>query len=410
MDTNRSIAIMIFIFVFTFSTFLYAADNFIYGNKLFYPHSLKWAIDHDASLPPKIFSAPRNLLTVIRSGRINAVDGVTQSTILHQVSRAGDLASINLLLKHGAEAQVNRVNRYGAAPLHEAIQSGSPSTVNRLIQAGADVNAKLYLKENHWLTPLSMAIELHEIEMVKLLLQHGALLHEVNSGYDKSLNSEVAYSALNLLVFYGHTDLIELLLDEKRLDVHARDSRGDTALHTLALSYHLDPEIQIEIARLLIEKGINIDSRNHHYGNQEYEYLNTQTGTVETQIVKSFEATPLHRVARYGSLELLDFLILKGADVNARTRNGFTPLMLAVARNENSYIALRYKTYSLQMVRSLLKAGADSTIKAPVSMPHHIISLIWTEKYLTPASLALWQLRLDIAALIKSYRLIRFCY
>ena len=398
---------MIFLFVFAFSNLLYAKD-FPYGNNKFYPHSLKWAIDYDGSLPPKPFLARHNLFTIIQSGRVNAVDKVTETTILHQMSRAGDFTSINLLLKHGA--WVNIFNRYGAAPLHEAIQSGSLAVVNRLIQAGADVNARLYLKENHWLTPLSMAIELHEIEMVRLLLQNGALLHEVNSGYDTSLKSEVAYSALNLLVFYGYADLIELLLDEKRLDIHARDSRGDTGLHTLALSYHLDPEIQIEIARLLIEAGAEVDARNHHFLTSTYPYLNTETGKVETRIRKEYKATPLLRVARYGSLQLLDFLISKEADINARTSTGLTALHLVVSRSIHLVLPLYFEALSFSMVRSLLRAGADPTIRAQQEIPHRLFPLIQNTQFFTPASLAVGYRRLDIAALIKSHRLIRSCY
>lgn len=398
---------MIFLFVFAFSTLLHA-NEFPYGNNKFYPHSLKWAIEHDASLPPKIFSAPSNLLTIIRSGMVNAVDQVTKSTILHHMSRAGDLASINLLLKHGA--WVNVVNRYGATPLHEAIQSGSPAVVNRLIQAGADVNARLYLKENHWLTPLSMAIELHEVEMVELLLKHGAFLYEVNSGYDKSLNSEVVYSALNLSVFYGHIDLIELLIGEPKLDIHARDSRGDTALHTLALSYHLDPEIQIEIAKLLIEAGAEIDAKNHHYVTSTYSYLNTESREIETRIRKGYKATPLLRVATYGSLELLDFLISKEADVNARTSTGLTALHLVVSRSIHLVLPLYFEALSFSMVRSLLRAGADPTIKVQQEIPHRLFPLIQNTQFFTPASLAVGYRRFDIAGLIKSHRLIRSCY
>jgi ankyrin repeat protein len=42
--------------------------------------------------------------------------------------------------------------------------------------------------------------------------------------------------------------------------------------------------------------------------------------------------TPLHRAAGWAKREVAELLIAKGADVNATTRNGFTPLDTAIRR------------------------------------------------------------------------------
>ena len=39
--------------------------------------------------------------------------------------------------------------------------------------------------------------------------------------------------------------------------------------------------------------------------------------------------TPLHDAARKGNTEMVQWLVIHGADVNARTRDGLTPLRLA---------------------------------------------------------------------------------
>lgn len=58
---------------------------------------------------------------------------------LHRAAQSGDLASIEALL--GKQYPVNRFDDLGKTPLHYAVQSGRLDVVDRLIQAGANVNA-----------------------------------------------------------------------------------------------------------------------------------------------------------------------------------------------------------------------------------------------------------------------------
>ena len=45
-----------------------------------------------------------------------------------------------------------------------------------------------------------------------------------------------------------------------------------------------------------------------------------------------FDGTPLHLAAVIGHKEIIEILIAKGADVNARKMNGWTPLDNAIKR------------------------------------------------------------------------------
>ncbi|XP_067928889.1 myotrophin-like isoform X2 [Watersipora subatra] len=60
---------------------------------------------------------------------------------------------------------------------------------------------------------------------------------------------------------------------------------------------------------------------------------------------------PLHFAADYGQLEVLNYLISKGADVNAEDKYGITPLLSAIFEGHES------------CVEALLKKGADKNKK-----------------------------------------------
>ncbi len=51
-------------------------------------------------------------------------------------------------------------------------------------------------------------------------------------------------------------------------------------------------------------------------------------------------ATPLHWAAFKGQREAAELLILYGADVNARTRKGSTPLRLATTHKKEALVSL----------------------------------------------------------------------
>ncbi|HET8824023.1 MAG TPA: ankyrin repeat domain-containing protein, partial [Terriglobales bacterium] len=54
------------------------------------------------------------------------------------------------------------------------------------------------------------------------------------------------------------------------------------------------------------------------------------------------KATPLHYAAMYGSVEALQFLLEKGADVNASNQSGATPLILAAWSFERARLLVEH--------------------------------------------------------------------
>ncbi|XP_022229578.1 myotrophin isoform X1 [Drosophila obscura] len=62
---------------------------------------------------------------------------------------------------------------------------------------------------------------------------------------------------------------------------------------------------------------------------------------------------PIHYAADFGQLKVLEFLILKGADVNKKDKHGITPLLAAIWEGHTS------------CVEFLLKKGANKSDSTP---------------------------------------------
>ena len=113
---------------------------------------------------------------------------------------------------------------------------------------------------------------------------------------------------------------MELLIDNGT-EVTAKDEHGQTPLHHAAWEGHT------EVVELLIAKGADVNAKT--------------TG---------LEGTPLHDAALaahpadlVAHKEVIELLIAAGADVNAKKNDGKTPLDKAIERNRNELADLLRK-------------------------------------------------------------------
>ncbi|MBM4190066.1 MAG: ankyrin repeat domain-containing protein [Betaproteobacteria bacterium] len=110
---------------------------------------------------------------------VSATEPESGDTALHVAARAGHLDGVDVLLKAGAA--VDAKNGLGwtalfcAAYNHES-DCGYPAIIQRLIDAGADVNARIAFG----LTPLMLAAGGGEAAVCKALLDAGAEVKAVN--------------------------------------------------------------------------------------------------------------------------------------------------------------------------------------------------------------------------------------
>jgi len=153
--------------------------------------------------------------------------------------------------------------------------------------------------------------------------------------------SGYGYTLLHALVEFGQEDSVRCLIDIERRDrlvdvetfVDVKDNDGNTPLH-------LAVEGRVEITRLLIENGANV--------NEE-----TKTGR-----------TPLIIATESGSVEIVQILLDSGADVTAQDELEWTALHHAIFVGAG------------EIAEMLIEGGADIGIKGPLDRtPLHCAAL-----------------------------------
>lgn len=125
-------------------------------------------------------------------------------TPLHLAAYFGHLDAANVLLAHGADPNIAANNPMHVMPLHSAVAGKYYEIAARLIEAGAEVNAR----EQYGLTPLHAAAQNGDLPTVQLLLQHGA---DLNARVDKNAPQFADMTALDIARQAGAANVIALL-------------------------------------------------------------------------------------------------------------------------------------------------------------------------------------------------------
>lgn len=283
-----------------------------------------------------------------------------------------------------------------ADPIHDAAEKGNAAEVRRLLDGGADINAKNVNETfSNEATPLMMAIRFSEApnnELIKLLLERGANVNAQNKngftvlmccvlkqwdgqreifdlliqkgavvddrknadgqtvadvaagGRDVGIVKELINKGAKLnvqksvgsAVLFGSKEMLQFLLDAGG-NPNA-DRRGDTP--PLVSCFMVRDGT--EKARLLLDRGADVNARGK---DGETALLNAVTGSDRTE----------------GVLLLLE----RGADVNLADFKGWTPLMHAVMNDSNR----------ARIIKLLLEKGADIDRKIPMGGDMTIISV-----------------------------------
>ena len=285
-----------------------------------------------------------NLLVQARAD-VNAAD-VYGVTPLSLACTNGSAILIGRLLRSGANP--NAALPSGETPLMTAARSGRPKAVAALLEAGADVDAT---ESTRGQTALMWAAAERNLDVVKLLIEKGAHVSaRAKSGYtpllfaaqrgDSAITDVLLQAGVNVneAATNGMTALVLAVAADQNAHAMFLLSKGAdpnlgpgyTALHLIASEEgyvegaegdegggggggSLWGPAKLDFIKLLLAHGANVNARTTR--------APKGPGTIG--------ATPFFLAAWAADPDAMRLLVTSGADPNAATPQGTTPLMVA---------------------------------------------------------------------------------
>ncbi|WP_028331066.1 ankyrin repeat domain-containing protein [Brachyspira alvinipulli] len=315
-----------------------------------------------------------------------------------------------LLSEEGLEGKITEYTNFSdkyifkdSTPLFLAVQFGYNDLAKELIKEGADVNARVDDMETEGgIDMLYHAVRNNNVEMSKILIDEG-----VDAG--REYGYEYPYYLTDIAIRNNNLDMLKILLQSGDIDLESslipdaiEENNIEMVKYLISIGQDVNAQIfadgfwinspmkvaaqngNIEIAKLLIDEGANLNSSDDYigsaidYGNYDIAKLlidndvfNLNTNTTIEQAIelakekKYYEIEKLlssedsNNIAGYdelmnavskGDMKALEKLIKDDTDLN-KQYDKITPLNLAAARNDK------------EMVKFLVEKGADINLE-----------------------------------------------
>jgi ankyrin repeat protein len=192
--------------------------------------------------------------------------------------KAGDVGVFRAVLERHPELKARLDEPMPGAAFDQpallvAVGRKDRAMIDALLQGGADVNAR-----SQWWAGGFGVLDGADPDLVPFLLERGATID--------------AHSAARL----GRRDALEKLLSERPGLVHARGGDGQTPLHVAAT---------VDIARLLLDRGADIDVRDIDHESTPAQYMVGERQEVARYLVSRGCRTDILMAAAIGDLDLV---------------------------------------------------------------------------------------------------------
>jgi uncharacterized protein len=337
-------------------------------SSLIFASFILFAAGADIRLPE---AAMKRDIAAIRALLQQKVDvnapGKDGTPALHWVVRVDDLETAQLLIRAGAD--VKFADRYGVTPLYLACTNGNAAMIKLLLDAGADANSVDPTGE----TALMTASKVGDLESVKVLLDRGAQVDNADPTYQQT--------ALMIAVREDRTDVVRLLV-ERGANVNARTRTGQTPGWILPNSVP-----GFGFGKGIIRGGLPADRGSRYFipggltplfyaardGRLEPAKILVAAGAVLEQKDPN-DITPLIVAISNNHVDVARFLIEKGAQINVSDWYGRTPLWTAVEVRNMDFDNGTFENGVereplLSLIELLLDKGANANARTKESIP-----------------------------------------
>jgi len=281
--------------------------------------SLKLLIDRQADIEHRNIDGKRALHEAALSGCLYCTQHLIEQnantdalkradwTPLMCASTKGHLHIMRELIQHG-KADVRRVNKDGWNCFHLSCREGCVEALEYFLQ----IDDRLWdTYSNNLRTPLHTACMHGQLPTIMFLFE--------KCNYVNDRKDSCGTTPLMDAVRFGHVEAVRYLVGKSCDDTHTCDNLGRYPIHIGAHSGQL-----VTVKYLIDERNVNI---------------NAKCCTSST--------TSLHLAAKEGHIEVVDYILNNGGDVDSTDSSGRTALHLSSAANR------------VNIVSHIIRHGAD---------------------------------------------------
>ena len=241
-----------------------------------------------------------SLFVAINNNNFLIVDGLLGIGCNSNAKNSNNKPALFVALENGnmciASSLINHGAKFGSI-LTSAIRKGLSEIVEKVLELRVDIDT---VKDKMGYTPLYLAIDKNNLEIVKLLLKHNVNANRRDK-FDRT--------PLLFAISKGNSQIVKELVSNGA-EVDGKNSLGMTPFMKAWT------DNQMDIAKILLDHGADVDFCWHD------------------------RSTTLHFEATYGNLENVRFLLKHNANINAVDNDKDTPLHLATQNDHAEVVKL----------------------------------------------------------------------
>ena len=251
----------------------------------------------DKKVPVMLAEDRETIDIILKYSNIEAIVDEEVGRLLHIAATENYVTLTEALVEK--EADLNVPNTKGFSPLKLAAKGGNAEVLKVLLDSGADPN--FIGNKLPGFTSLNIAVQYGKFDCAKLMIKHGAHLA------DKNMTNTALHSA----AFGGFANIVEYLIKEKRMDVNLRNNANRTSLYQSITQGHNS------VAEVLLHLG------------------------ADPNVLSDKDSeTCLHVAIREERKEIIKMLLEANAKPDEPLKDGVTPLMMVVEKDNVDYIPL----------------------------------------------------------------------